>query len=698
MKKIIALFFALFFATAAIAEGEGATFKFEWNDGFGEMDQAVNAGKSITPIFFDYAGITDWKVSGLPDGIIADNDEDSHQIIVTGTANVVETVESAFYKYTVTVKDNNSQEHTLSGVITVIGIEDDTEIKVTENEKQKVTAGDNIKPIAFKFEYVTVTENLENFKIETTLPASLNIGVENDVMTINGTVNEETLDGIFSIKIIARGEKNSDTAFATVDVVHKPRVTSIETTENATQTVTAGQPIQPIVFKIENVDDKELTGFPGSYNIETDNKNNTITVTGTLREDTKGPYTITLSVKGLDNNASAEATINVTPVELKFELVEGNDNQSVIAGNAIHTIIYQYDHMLSASGSGFPAGLPMTQDVEKKQIRISGTVNSELTAFGYDYSFAVKNVYGEDSTVTGKINVVSSIEDYPSVHIYKHNGGTLLELNADYSGKETLSIPAPIVVDSIDFKRVLTPLTPATTVLPFTLPKGTTLNADFYYVQKVEQVGCSWNATMKYIGTGNLPNANTPYAFILNEGESNLRFDMHGKQATVETDKIADIPDETGNWYFKGLYSYRVWKDDDDEENNEIGLAYGFAGSNEHGIAKGEFGRVEDGAYAVPMTSYLRKANAQVRLNCQDAPSSNGAKYASLASIDADVITVRFVEDDENGEEKTTAIGRLDSFTGEIKIDRWYDLKGRRVNRINRAAKGSYYGKKVLKK
>ena len=691
MKKIIALVFALFFATAAIAEGE--EFKFEWNDDFGEMDQTIDAGSTITPILFDYEGITAWDVTGLPPEFVWDIDEQF--IIISGPETAVE---SGNYEYTVTVTDSNSQEHKLSGVITVNGKQDGTEIKVIENEKQKVTAGDNIKPIAFKFEYVTVTENLENFKIETTLPASLNIGVEEDVMTINGTVDEETLDGSFTIKVVAKGKVNNDTAFATVDVVHKPRVTSIETTENATQTVTAGQPIQPIVFKIENVDDKELTGFPGSYNIVTDKENKTMTVTGTLREDTKGPYTITLSVKGLDNNASAEATINVTPVELKFELVEGNDNQSVIAGNAIHTIIYQYDHMLSASGSGFPAGLTMTQDVEKKQIRISGTVNSELTAFGYDYSFAVKNVYGEDSTVTGKINVVSSIEDYPSVHFFKHNGGTLLELNADYSGKETLSIPAPIVVDSIDFKRVLTPLTPATTVLPFTLPKGTTLNADFYYVQKVEQVGCSWNATMKYIGTGNLPNANTPYAFILNEGESNLRFDMHGKQATVETDKIADIPDETGNWYFKGLYSYRVWKDDDDEENNEIGLAYGFAGSNEHGIAKGEFGRVEDGAFAVPMTSYLRKANAQVRLNCQDAPSSNGAKYASLASIDADVITVRFVEDDENGEEKTTAIGRLDSFTGEIKIDRWYDLKGRRVNRINRAAKGSYYGKKVLKK
>ena len=224
----------------------------------------------------------------------------------------------------------------------------------------------------------------------------------------------------------------------------------------------------------------------------------------------------------------------------------------------------------------------------------------------------------------------------------------------------------------------------------------------FYYLKEVVQEGCSWNATMKYIGEGNLPQANTPYALILNEGESKLKFDMHGKQATVQTDVIADSVDETGKWYFKGLYSYRVWRDSDEGEDNEIGLAYGFAGSNEDGVAKGEFGRIVDGAYAVPMRSYLRKANASVRLNCSaSAPAKvkGLAPYkANYASAETGVINVRFVENDENGVEKTTAVGRMNAATGEIQIDRWYDLKGRRVNNVKRAAKGAYYGKKVLKK
>ena len=95
-----------------------------------------------------------------------------------------------------------------------------------ENEKQKVVAGDSIKPIVFKFANVNVTENMDNFKFEQTLPGSLRISVEDDVLTINGIVAENAKDGTYSIKVIAKGEKNNDTAFASVEVAHKPVETS----------------------------------------------------------------------------------------------------------------------------------------------------------------------------------------------------------------------------------------------------------------------------------------------------------------------------------------------------------------------------------------------------------------------------------------------------------------------------------------
>ena len=50
-----------------------------------------------------------------------------------------------------------------------------------------------------------------------------------------------------------------------------------------------------------------------------------------------------------------------------------------------------------------------------------------------------------------------------------------------------------------------------------------------------------------------------------------------------------------------------------------------------------------------------------------------------------------------NGNEHTTVIGRIDTRTGEFKMNRNYDLKGRKLNGTHQA-RGAYYGKKVLVK
>ena len=382
-------------------------FLFALDDASGAMNQSVKAGETIKSIVINYEKIIEWGVSGLPSGLIKDIDNKEHAIFISGTVDA--TVESGDYEYKVTVKDYNSEEHTLSGIISVEGLSDVTSIKVVENENQKVTAGDAIKPIAFEFANVSVTDNLDNFKFDQTLPASLSISVKGNVVTVSGTVDEKTKDGTYSIKVTAKGKVNEAFAEATVEVAHKPVVTSISVVENETQTVIAGESIKPVVFKFENMVDYEgegISGFPGNYQIVPDNENKTLTVTGKIKENSKGPYTVKLSIKGLDNNASAEFTIDVTPVKLKFELVEGSDNQTVFAGKAITPIVYQYDHMLSAHGSGFPVGLTMERDEEKNQIKISGTVSSESAAHEYVYSIEVTDVYSEKTTVTGKINVV----------------------------------------------------------------------------------------------------------------------------------------------------------------------------------------------------------------------------------------------------------------------------------------------------
>jgi RhoGEF, Guanine nucleotide exchange factor for Rho/Rac/Cdc42-like GTPases len=422
-------------------------FLFALDDASGAMNQSVKVGETIKSIVINYEKIIEWGVSGLPSGLIKDIDNKEHAIFISGTVDA--TVESGDYEYKVTVKDYNSEEHTLSGIISVEGLSDVTSIKVVENENQKVTAGDAIKPIAFEFANVSVTDNLDNFKFDQTLPASLSISVKGNVVTVSGTVDEKTKDGTYSIKVTAKGKVNEAFAEATVEVAHKPVVTSISVVENETQTVIAGESIKPVVFKFENMVDYEgegISGFPGNYQIVPDNENKTLTVTGKIKENSKGPYTVKLSIKGLDNNASAEFTIDVTPVKLKFELVEGSDNQTVFAGKAITPIVYQYDHMLSAHGSGFPVGLTMERDEEKNQIKISGTVSSESAAHEYVYSIEVTDVYSEKTTVTGKINVVreSSCSSETSSSSIAASSSSSVKLSSSSTVKSSSSkVPEP---------------------------------------------------------------------------------------------------------------------------------------------------------------------------------------------------------------------------------------------------------------
>ena len=319
------------------------------------------------------------------------------------------------------------------------------------------------------------------------------------------------------------------------------------------------------------------------------------------------------------------------------------------------------------------------------------------------YSSGIINESGIDLKVT----LVKPT--YGAVAIAKADDGKIhATINGDYEGTEKLSIPEAIEVDAIDYNRELDVETPVTALLPVTLPAGTTVNADFYTLEKVEQVeGMKWQATMTYIGKNNLPQPNTPYAVILPKGQTKLEFDLKGNKATVQTGDINKVCglsdctlDENGqitdDWFFTGTYAYKQWNTGDEE----LGLAYAFAASdNPDGAAKGKFGKIKAGAFANATRCYLRKRDANVKLQQQNQAQQVAASpYVARYSINnlPETIDVEFVKDDEKGG-RTVLHGRMNTVTGEFKMLRDYDLKGRKVNSTNRA-RGAYYGKKVMKK
>ena len=378
-------------------------------------------------------------------------------------------------------------------------------------------------------------------------------------------------------------------------------------------------------------------------------------------EITKAPLTITAKDKTI--------TYGDEPANdgVEYNGFLGSDDASVLGG----TLTYGYNYEI-------------WNDTGEYTITPNG-----LTADNYNITF-----------VNGTLTVEPKRRKFAAVTIEDDQDGTTAVLDCSYDRDDEINLPEyeeGIKVNAIKVKRTFGIKTPATIVLPFKLPTETRTNADFYDLYSVEQVGNTWKARMEKISDGDIQPLH-PYAIIVYEEE--LTFDLQGKDVTVYMDEneIDTVKSQDKLWYFVGVYQYKTWGGDEDKE---LGLAYAFAGRNEHNIAKGQFGKIAAGGYAYPLRAYLRKKDASVQLKpVQNRPLASGeqraASVANLFNEDntPETIEVEFFEKDQNGEEHTTFIARMDTRTGEfssIRPSRIFDLKGRHVGKPK--AKGAYFKK-----
>ena len=303
-------------------------------------------------------------------------------------------------------------------------------------------------------------------------------------------------------------------------------------------------------------------------------------------------------------------------------------------------------------------------------------------------SNAEGNYYGLELHVA-----VMKTTSFGAVAVHEAFGGKLARIDGGYTGSDAVDISESIDVDWIEISRDFTSGNPATVVLPFALPEGTEINADFYALTAVVQNGNRWKATLTYIGDDNLPQPNTPYAIIPDDDYLYINFDGTAtlQTSTKDTTKVSD-----GDWLFVGTYSNKTWAAGD----SELGLAYAIAATdNEGGAKKGQFGKISAGASATPFQAYLRKKDSSVQLaRQQNSPAAPGTRY-SVDFVPEETIDVEFVKasTDGSGDVMTVAKGRWNMRTGEFKMQRTYDIKGRKLNGTPKTH-GAYYGKKVLKK
>lgn len=329
--------------------------------------------------------------------------------------------------------------------------------------------------------------------------------------------------------------------------------------------------------------------------------------------------------------------------------------------------------------------------VENKIVRRKMGENHWITAWTGNkmylrfYSAAHSGDNREGLDLTVHVLKKNTEKSTAAIDIYDHGDGSsysLAKINDIESGD--LTYLGSNNVNEIELGREFTTNIASTIVLPFRLPAGTTTNAKFYFLKKVVQKDNerAWKATMQWIGEGVVPEVNTPYAVI--PDKNGVQFHLGNGSASYEQGKIVTQYDATDKWFFTGTYEYKAWPAGDPD----LGLVYAFNGSVENDIPKGKFVRIGEGASAAPMRAYISKKNSSVRLS---RPLAKG-EVSSIESLPEN-IDVEFVDEGE----KPMAIGRLNTVTGAIKIDRWFDLKGRSTNH-KPTTKGAFFNKKGIAK
>ena len=335
--------------------------------------------------------------------------------------------------------------------------------------------------------------------------------------------------------------------------------------------------------------------------------------------------------------------------------------------------------------------------------------------FGTPTDHGFLKVYGHTMVFDGKYYTPTYGD---LVETYDYSGVKSYNIEYDDAPLGIPDIASPLWTESLRYNRSFTAGKPVTIMLPFNFKRdritlaGSNENPSgkFYEFKGIEEnLDHKWVAVMIEAGE-TLSNevvettlqANHPYLYV--PGESTEHWAMYvsgGFSIFTEGNEGGEKQTEYdgsnesyswNKWNFKGTYQPRYWSDSENPE--EIGKVYGFAGSTKdvdgERVTAGEFVRAKVGAKIRPTSCYLKWVEP-----FDYAPARGMTRGAAADEELPQRITVKLVS--ASGE--TTAIGTLDTTTGEVSFDSeaWYTLDGVKLSG-KPSTKGIYInnGKKVV--
>lgn len=432
----------------------------------------------------------------------------------------------------------------------------------------------------------------------------------------------------------------------------------------------------------------------------------------TLTPDVNGAYSFTMP----DKAVSVSATFTPTVYSISYELAGGTlattnpDNYTIESENITLINPTRTDYEFSGwTGTGLDAAstnvtivqgttgnrsytatwTPITYDITYNGVEgatnpnpASYTIESEAitldapTKDGYTFAGWFDNAGFTGSAVTtitagstgDKTFWAKWIQDLTYGGVTIKDNGTTKSASLDASQESTISITSDVVVNTVELNRDFTANQPATVMLPFSLGDGQTVSGgSFYKFSGVTKDGDVWKALFTEVAT---LKANTPYLFMPS-ATGQMNFNLNGGTVTLNTTTAGEAGSTASNWEFCGTYAKVQW-DGSASDPSDLSKTYGFAKGNAT-IAAGQFVHFAAGAWLKPMRCYLVYNGSTEGGTFQNAPS----RTRGAASTEELPQTITVVLLSSSGE--TTGIGTLDTKTGDITLDGWYTMDGRKL-------------------
>ena len=359
------------------------------------------------------------------------------------------------------------------------------------------------------------------------------------------------------------------------------------------------------------------------------------------------------------------------------------------------TIVYEITYRAGEYGSEFVDPEYKTHGVNYT-IRGNTYTRQGYTQDGWAISangekvYELGAIYSENAPLTLYPHWVDylTVTHYGAVTINDYGDHKEAVIDGAYTGEGVIDIPENITVSSVVFNRAFTPNTMSTLMLPFSIGKSKVKGGDIYRFKYVEMDKNTGDPKTVHIGRIKTENvgANTPYLVLPTAETMTFEGPVTFNTTTPPLENAHGTEDDP-RWEFKGVYAHTNLGSVDIDYTK-----YAFAGEPKVGIHVGKFVELGTNANSNPMRAYLvdlaSYTEAEESLNNLNK-YAGGRNYSRVISnfIDVEI-------EDENG---VVATGKLNTVTGEFKMDCWFDLKGRKYN-SKPSVKGTYYknGKKVI--